>query len=239
MNNEIKIKKETLDSLIFFYFGFTLDEDYSEIIVRIIEKAYNDATSQGAFNVKADSRKAQLSKYGEGGSLNIMIERLKMLENDEVVKFDDWHSETCKELIDIYNKNGLEGIFTYGNAQKWINMTLKYIYLLNGISENYAKSFWERTSKICRYSSSFHIPIDSYLIDELWDYPDVKLPFKDNVEKDRSYQYVVPSKYIKGWSNWDENDYNDALDSWRKVIDKDSMVWESEHWINRAKERKR
>ncbi|SEQ39179.1 hypothetical protein SAMN02910369_01678 [Lachnospiraceae bacterium NE2001] len=243
MGNEIKIKKETLDSLIFFYFGFTLDEDYCDIITRIIEKAYVDATNQGAFNTIADPRKAKLSKYGKdgkGGSFKIVLDRIGILEKDEMVNFDGWHNETCNMLIKLYDKNGLKDIFTYGNAQKWINMTLKYIFLLNGISNNNAESILEKSSKICRYSSDFHIPIDSYIIDELWDpKKKVKLPVKDNAKKGRDYLYKTPSEYVKGWSNWVECDYLDALGTWREVTGINPLVWESEHWINRAKKRKR
>ena len=49
MENTITINKITLDSLIFFYFGFTLDEDFDYILNRIVEKAYGDATNQGAY----------------------------------------------------------------------------------------------------------------------------------------------------------------------------------------------
>ncbi len=239
MENTITINKITLDSLIFFYFGFTLDEDFDYILNRIVEKAYGDATNQGAFNTKADSGKAQMAKYGENGSLSIMIERLQILKNENRIKFDEWHSETCDQLVKKYEENGFKKIFNYGNAQKWVNMSLKYIYLLNGISKNYAKAFLEETSKICRYSKEFHIPIDSYIIDELWRVEGVKLPFKGGVEKDRTYPYVTPSEYIEGWSNWHDKDYNEMRKSLCDRIKDDPMQWESEHWIKRAKKRKR
>jgi len=239
MENTITINKITLDSLIFFYFGFTLDEDFDYILNRIVEKAYGDATNQGAFNTKADSGKAQMAKYGENGSLSIMIERLQILKNENRIKFDEWHSETCDQLVKKYEENGFKKIFNYGNAQKWVNMSLKYIYLLNGISKNYAEAFLEETSKICRYSKEFHIPIDSYIIDELWRVEGVKLPFKGGVEKDRTYPYVTPSEYIEGWSNWHDKDYNEMRKSLCDRKKDDHMKWESEHWIKRAKERKR
>ncbi|MDO9538187.1 MAG: hypothetical protein Q7J68_07700 [Thermoplasmata archaeon] len=41
--------------------------------------------------------------------------------------FDKWHQESCEKLIRYYKGEGLE--CTYGQAQKWFNMTLKYCWL--------------------------------------------------------------------------------------------------------------
>ena len=222
----------------FFYFGFTLDEDFDSILDRIVEKAYKDATNQGAFNVKADSEKAQLTKYGESGSKQTIIKRIKLLcEND--YKFDEWHKETCDELIKIYKENDLKELFTYGNAQKWVNMSLKYIYLLGGISGDYAQHFKEKISKIREYESKLHIPIDSYIIDALWELKDIPLPFKDGVEKDREKEYKTPSDYIEGWSNWSFEEYYNVINKLREALGDNTIKWESEVWIKQAKERKR
>ena len=239
MDDKIYVKKETLDSLIFFYFGFTLDEDFDYILDRIVEKAYVDATNQGAFNTKAESSKAQLAKYGKDGSKEFLINQIKKILNENDIQFNDWHEETCDELVNIYENNELKDIFTYGNAQKWVNMTLKYIYLLGGISENYAEKFAQSVSKIRGYSADFHIPIDSYIIDVLWKKENVPLPFKDGIEKVRSNNYAIPSEYIKGWSNWHKDEYISVVKELRKIQDNDPIKWETENWIKRAKERKR
>ena len=37
-------------------------------------------------------------------------------------------------MKDCYNKvNGSKSIITYGNAQKWLNMALKYLWLLGAL----------------------------------------------------------------------------------------------------------
>ena len=246
MKKTLSVNKETLDSLVYFVFGFTLDENYDFIIDCIVEKAYKDATNQGAFNTKADSSMAQLAKYGNNGkdgSKTILINRIMQLE-DDISDFDGWHEETCDKLVEVYNDNGLEGVFTYGNAQKWVNMTLKYICLLNGISGDYSKEFKEQTDKIMKYLSSFHVPIDSFIIDIMWYYKDIRLPYKSGVENRRSTNYAIPSKYVKGWSNWEKPEYKKAIEDLRSIINKESsetepIMWESEKWIIRAKERKR
>jgi hypothetical protein len=62
-------------------------------------------------------------------------------------EFDAFHKISCEKLIETWTELNI------GQAQKWINMTLKYWLLLgekriNGIEKN---------------SKYFHIPIDSYV----------------------------------------------------------------------------
>jgi hypothetical protein len=44
-------------------------------------------------------------------------------------QFDEWHRSACLELATIYNDGGCPSFFV-GQAQKWLNMTFKYIYVL-------------------------------------------------------------------------------------------------------------
>ena len=52
MSSKIEIDKTVFDTLIYFCFGFTLNEEVDKIVEIIIKKAYIDATNQGAFNTK-------------------------------------------------------------------------------------------------------------------------------------------------------------------------------------------
>ena len=75
--------------------------------------------------------------------------------------FDAWHESKCAQIIDRMNapygdgnKVFLKARFTYGQAQKWVNMTLKYLWLLdmlpNGLSE-----------------AELHVPVDSFILEAL------------------------------------------------------------------------
>ena len=81
------------------------------------------------------------------GLLNEEIEKLiySKIENQDA--FDIWHKKCCDELIDIFGNQK----FYYGQAQKWINMSLKYLSMIdhNMIENNY---------------EYFHVPIDNYII---------------------------------------------------------------------------
>ena len=61
-------------------------------------------------------------------------------------RFDSWHQSVCDRLI-CYS----EGVLTYGQAQKWINMTLKYISMFN-------HSITESTYEY------YHVPVDNYIL---------------------------------------------------------------------------
>lgn len=61
--------------------------------------------------------------------------------------FDLLHKKTVLKLVDYWNK------LTIGQAQKWINMTLKYWLVFGG----------ERILNIEKNARFFHIPIDSYV----------------------------------------------------------------------------
>ena len=62
-------------------------------------------------------------------------------------EFDNKHEELCKNLVKYWST------LTIGQAQKWINMTLKYWLLLGK----------ERIPNIEQNAQYFHIPIDGYV----------------------------------------------------------------------------
>lgn len=61
--------------------------------------------------------------------------------------FDKWHKNCCDELIKVFEDQS----FYYGQAQKWINMSLKNLSM---IEHRLVKKQYE----------FFHIPIDNYII---------------------------------------------------------------------------
>ncbi|SEL43973.1 hypothetical protein [Ruminococcus albus] len=49
--------------------------------------------------------------------------------------FDKWHKDTCNEMIKVFEKSSVN--FTYGKAQKLINIAFKNFLLFNGAKEEY------------------------------------------------------------------------------------------------------
>ena len=86
-------------------------------------------------------------------ALGSKITELLSHEFTEQEEFTKWHQSTCYRLRTANESYHL----SQGQAQKWINMTLKYLFALgetrvSGISKNYA---------------FFHIPIDNIIQEKL------------------------------------------------------------------------
>lgn len=76
------------------------------------------------------------------------IRKLVEKEMSNQSEFDKWHKKCCNKLIEAFENQK----FYYGQAQKWINMSLKNLSMIehNLVEKNY---------------EFFHIPIDNYIMD--------------------------------------------------------------------------
>jgi hypothetical protein len=69
--------------------------------------------------------------------------------------FDEWHRNTCTQLHRIYDRQGFQ--FEIGQAQKWINMAFKYLYVFGeGNIPGYAALY-----------KFGHVPIDNIMLEKL------------------------------------------------------------------------
>ena len=68
----------------------------------------------------------QIVKNGLRQTCVDLIVRAEKTLHDNQEKFDKWHEFACKRLITFSND-----ILTYGQAQKWINMTLKNLSMID------------------------------------------------------------------------------------------------------------
>jgi hypothetical protein len=73
--------------------------------------------------------------------------------------FDQWHETSCSELCELFQSQGY-GAFRIGQAQKWLNMTIKYALSLAeiGVLEVPAVSPLRVVA---------HVPIDNIIIEAL------------------------------------------------------------------------
>ena len=69
--------------------------------------------------------------------------------------FDAWHEKTAKGLCAVYSSAGYKD-FYIGQAQKWINMALKYVYV-------FGESCLPGFSKFFPYC---HVPIDNIILEK-------------------------------------------------------------------------
>ena len=64
-------------------------------------------------------------------------------------QYDEWHEKLCLRIRKHYRDNGFD--MTVGQAQKWVNMTMKYLFVAD--VPGAADTFY-----FC------HVPVDSYII---------------------------------------------------------------------------
>lgn len=70
--------------------------------------------------------------------------------------FDAWHEASCDELIRRFGERDM----FYGHAQKWVNMTLKYLFTAQGLG-------LDDIGGIAAWYPFAHMPVDNIVLDAL------------------------------------------------------------------------
>ncbi len=258
----IRVSKSTIDSLVCFYFGITLDgknEKENNIIRRLAERAFIDATNQGAFNTKANKVPLEEKNKAREEAIDIVVKRLKNYNaTNSREEFKKWHEESCNEIKNAYKTINEQycadgdALFSYGNVQKLLNMTIKYIYLLGTINgyDDLDKSLSVTAAKLLKDEMYLDIPIDSFIIQAFWEDEEkkydeiIELILKDDwknkwtessIRNKKRYSYSV-DKY-KPWSTWSQDLYYQVSDKIYELIDC-PIKWECDAWIGISKKRK-
>lgn len=210
--------KNAMEFLLFSYFG-----DISNPIKASINRAYVDMASHTLTGFKTDEEKWKC-RYQTSQEIE------KSIENIEYDNFSDWHKNLCSRIKDNYKNYSVE--LSYGQAQKWVNMALKYLCIFNSIFIELEdkKLFSDYSIKISENKiqniqsfldmfsiKDFDIPIDSYILGYLEE--------KNKLE--------IKNKSVS-WSKMDENDYNEAKEL-AKELDMES---ENHAWIEFALKKK-
>lgn len=255
------MNEQLINNLLFFCFGFDLLDSKSQMIDSVIKKAYKDATNQGAFNtsLKDDISTKIEAENCKKKALIYMKWKLQCFARDAQAPdfdYDDWHENRCNKIVQYCYKtinNDTSQLFSYGNSQKFVNMTMKYLYLLSIIDDKRKPSQTkELLEAVNGCSDKLHIPIDSYMLDIIIgdEYIDVTRPDyswllenKTQPKTKKLKDVKKPSEYIVGWSLWtDYKRYTMIQKEIRKELQEKSykpIDWESEQWIVSAKKRRK
>jgi hypothetical protein len=70
-------------------------------------------------------------------------------------EYDAWHREVCEELREICQVGGIGQLY-FGQAQKWVNITWKYLYAWDGIRAG--------SMGVAKESPVLHVPIDGRVL---------------------------------------------------------------------------
>lgn len=137
-NEEIKNWRENWQTKTGKLLSIHIDDllNLNDIIKEAIKRAYapsvqNTAVKQGKYGHKKLQVPRKLCKE------QLFLEFRKLYDNQKVSEeiFEKWEKSTADKIREIYKNNGID-LYTYGNAQKWINMTIKYIFSSNYMNHN-------------------------------------------------------------------------------------------------------
>lgn len=140
----------------------TSDEEISKFLLKVyfdfskgyiigaIKRAYRDF-NRTLLALPKDEGERKLWRDSCGRVLEKEVKRVVTIRFSNQYEFDDWHKSTCLAM------RAENGILSFGQTQKWINMTLKYLFVMGeanvpGIKGNY---------------TYFHIPLDRIIIKQL------------------------------------------------------------------------
>ena len=222
--------KHAMDFYLFSVLGKVSSDSKDKLVEAAIDRAYRDASSRVSYCVGDKERQDKTTE---------LRKRIDALSRACEEDFSRWHKETCKVILPGNPGEG-DG---YGKAQKWLNMTMKYLATINALVSSENDDFKGFYSGLAKYERSFHIPIDSYVIQALCYLDEVSasgesalgLPYK---EKDKLPKTMAvrdcanPHDYVKAWSKWTEDDYYSFRD---KLDDRFNLEWESKVWPMVAK----
>lgn len=180
--------------------------------------AYNSLISKDNSNLKNKSNEAKEKAVQLlQGKFGISEKIVSIAIND----FDTWHREVCESLVETYQEikdENNKNFFTYGNAQKLLNMALKYLWLLDMLPGGIDGAL-------------LHTPIDSYILQKL------ENSIENISAENGSYKYNGET-----WSQLSDYEHyielQKTIRTLAKAENKSVIEWENEAWIEMAVARK-
>lgn len=228
--SEKTCKKELYDFLMYSVFGIIDKEKDKNKKIKCARRAYRDLartikykySSSELEHAKKGSKEADFKAKRDSWIREMCIELINSIDMFEKEKkeFDIWHKELCIKFVEpteedevfCRGKEFLEEGITYGQAQKWLNMTLKYLWLMDLLPEEISPRL-------------LHVPIDSYILDALKEKP----LFEGSIKA---------SKYNgQAWSAMSEDNYKQLQSEIRampKEENESPIEWEGRVWIKMA-----
>lgn len=180
----VSVDKDVLDFLKVVYFGAIADP-----MAAASDRAYRDLNRTLRFNNMPQDKRDSLRQW----VTDLFRAEIPALVNTGVNNqkdFDAWHYRICSQIRTYYQDAGIE--FYYGQAQKWLNMTMKYLYVSGEYTFN----------GLFQY---LHIPIDNYVFSIAKKELDIPQPtiawsrWDDYNRQYMAYQSALRSK-IDGYS---------------------------------------
>lgn len=214
--------------LMYAYFGITKADPKDIILKKSAERAYLDLCRTIKFKTENEDAKTTYKAKICG----MLVKEYEVLLNavessdDKQSAFNSEHKRICEEIIKAYSEISK---LTYGQAQKWLNMMLKYVLLVEG--DSVLKDY-------------LHIPVDSYIMQTVGsDNPKLKHCLKlECVPKKDGTVGKYSESNSKPWSKWNYDEYIAFQNAVRTAVSESDynspIEWENDAWIEVAEFRK-
>lgn len=188
-----------------FYRVCLFGSSESDVYKAAANRAYRDLCRTITFRDKDNKKHI----YYRSEIVGLIITKIqdKLFENHKPSQetYDDFHADLCNQITEYTNE--VAENLTYGQAQKWVNMTMKYLCVLS--NGNFTGNY-EWLGKFYPY---LHVPIDSIILTKA---------------QDNKY---LSCKSYSCWSKLDYKDYEEIQKNLRKSLTAMSpMDWEFEVW---------
>ena len=199
MSNNRDVKQLSMNFLLDCAFG-----QHEDLITAAIDKAYGD---MAAHTLKVLKKEEYNEKWAcRYNATRIIRDSIENYPQNEAT-FKDWHEKVIVEIKKQYTSRLQDG-----QAQKWLNMTIKYIFVLKEIlGEDDERLICIRDFISHTDERDYFAPIDSYILKGA----DIKIE--------------------KTWSSMDSEDTKRLRESLGEEKD---FLWEMESWGEFAKEYK-
>lgn len=217
----MEVEKRVFEFIHFAYFRkgvfnngtMTKEENFKIKCETALNRAYTDMASHTLhLDKKHDGKKEKerdaIKEKTKESAKKVICEKIEELKKAASLTsdaFNKWHKNLCDEIKNIY-KTDFD--FHIGQSQKWINMTLKYLYVFG--------EFHDKKE----YVECFHAALDNIIIDcakKKYGIPKPKDEDKEDLAWSKIDDYAV---YLN---------YQNALKG--KIAPKSLFDWEFDAWM--------
>ena len=220
-----------IDEDVLLFLKGHLGNNDSEAFIRCSHFAYRDMCRTITFSpeynensAKSSEEKTKISEKKK--ELRTKVTELIKAQVEEWIQtppetkeqFNEQHKKLCQSIIREYayttNQSMPKKSLYFGQAQKWVNMTLKNLYVYSK-SNNTSLSL----DHIIRY---FHIPLDNVILDIASGKKKCYIP------EGTKYHVKRPDG---AWSKWSYKEYKAYQKQLEASIGGDvPIIWELRHW---------
>ena len=215
-----------LNNIVFFFFGIQESdlENDEKVIETCVKKAYGDMCRTLDFCYSISDMKnmskgqEELFKKAKEEFVNGLKAKLEgeflSARSSSIKDFDSWHENLCSKLIGFDNKNVLKRKLTVGQAQKWINMTIKYLRVLGK---------WNVEIE------NVHIPIDEFILSA------AAIEKGTELYEGAGVKGLGVPRFVESWSGIEiYTTYLDYQKKLREACEESLLDWEAKAWISEA-----